>query len=105
MAGDHLRACGGEKIGDGHRLFTRWTKSARANTTAERAAVRAILVTEITGFAGWAFVNGAWSRRMRWNHGKRTVVAPPPRLLAAGATTEALPTRAGEPLTAHRADR
>ena len=73
VAGDHLRMCGvREKIGDRHRLFTRWTKPALANTAAKRPAVRAILVTEITGFAGRALVNGAWSRRTRWNHGKRT---------------------------------
>src|SRR5438270_13944183 len=88
VAGDHLRLRGGEKIGDRHRLFTRWTKPALANTAAERPAIRAILVAEITGFAGWAFVNGAWSRRTRWNQGKRTGVAPPPRLLTAGAIAE-----------------
>ena len=98
--------CGiGEQIGDRHRLFTGWTKPSRANTAAETPAVRAILLTEITGLACRALIDGAWPRRTRWDDWKRRWMPPPPRLLAARVIAKTLPTHTREPLTADRADR
>ena len=48
-----------EEIGDGNWLVAGWTQPARAETAAEETALGAILITEIPGLAGRAFVYGA----------------------------------------------
>jgi hypothetical protein len=94
-----------EKIGEGHWLVAGWAQSTHTDAAAEETAVWAVLITERAGLAGWAFVDGAWPRRSRWDHWKRSWVAPPPCRLAARISAEALSTHAQEPSPADGADR
>ena len=106
VVGGYLQGGGcWEKISERDWLVAGWTQPARADTAAKEPAIRAILITEIPGLAGRAFVDGAWPRRTRWNHGKRSWVAPPPGRLATRIIAEALSTHALEPSTAYGADR
>ena len=94
-----------EKISDREWLVAGWTQPAWADAAAEEPALRAILITEIAGLAGWAGIDGAWPRRTRWNRWKRSRMSAPPRGLTTRIIAEALSTHTLEASPAHRADR
>jgi hypothetical protein len=80
----------GKKIGDGHRLITRWAESTGAYALANASTVAAVLLAEVAAFTRWALVDRAVPRSTRWDRRKWSRVSAPPRLLAAGRRTKAL---------------
>ena len=61
-----------EQIADGDRLVAVRAGSTWSDPTAEAAAVRAALLTEVADLAGWARIDGGRAGRAGWDRDDRS---------------------------------
>ena len=59
-----LHLLNAEQLGEGDGIVAVRAETAKTEATAEDVAVRAALVTEEAGLAGWALVDGASDERL-----------------------------------------